>query len=446
MIRNLLSVLLCLISPSVFAQNEVKIRFKNADNRKLIEDVYVTEGKRIWVSDENGEVLVDPENYPLCLEVSHLSYVDTVFCLQKSPDKLITLFLEKENVAIPEAIISTAPRVVYGHDRYHVADYFVDDQGTVLLTYESEKLMKRVEEKGRHFYEGCRIVWLDTLEEVLHSVPVNGICEGFYKQFPDGLILKRKESYMWVDRSYESMFVSPLTDGQFEQYIQPIKERHDSLLVASNWLADYPMFDYLYFEENDSLARLLTTIEDEWLMKQFRAEYRWLTGREKLEAYRTELETGIDKEVVGGFMSGISQQLFYKPLYAPIFNLEKDMVIFDHHNDYILHFDTSPAVVDSVEIDYHRNKESRFWDRKVIQDPSTSQFYLIYSKTGKTWLREIDPFTGERSDPIELEHRYPDEISVFDKTLHYIYRPYESSQTRYLYAQSVNLVKKGQGR
>lgn len=446
-------LLLLFLFPTIaYSQGQLELVFQDSQSQKVIADVYVKSGDLAWVSDATGKVTIKHNQFAISQEdvplfISHISYNDTLIFRSLSEMKgSETLYLKRSSVDIPEAVVSTAPRVVYGHPEYHVADFHIDENGLVLLTYSSEKLIKRVEEKGRHFYTDCRLVWLNAQEDIVASTSVDGICESLYTGFPNELAVKKKTGYNWVVQQEDELFTMDLSENEFVHYVEPIKQRVDSTLIASNWMEDYPAFDYLYFGEKDSLARLLRSIEDEWLMKQFRAEYRWMSGRDKLNAYRAELETGIDKEVIAGFMTGFSSQMFYKPLYAPIFNVDEKVVIFDHHSDYIYHYSQVPTLEDSVEINYHKDKQSRFWEQKVLQDPVSNKFYLHYAKTGRTWLTEIDPLTGERGESFHIEHRYPESIHIYNDELLYVYRPFESSQTKHLYQQSLTSVKKGQGK
>jgi len=188
----------------------------------------------------------------------------------------------------------------------------------------------------------------------------------------------------------------------------------------------------------DTASQVLVSIQNDWMMEQFRSEYKWLSGRGKLEAYRTELRTGVDKEVVGGFMSGFTESMYFEPLYAPLFASQDQVYIFDHYRDVLYRVDENAVIQDSVPIAYHKEKEARFWQEQIVFDPIQERCYAVYERLGKSYLKQINLETGSMGEPIELTFRYPERINVHNDEVYYLYRPFESSQKKYLYREVID--------
>src|SRR5690606_6575485 len=146
-------------------------------------------------------------------------------------------------------------------------------------------------------------------------------------------------------------------------------------------------------------------------MELFRAEYKYLSKPDKLKARRLEYKTGIDKEIFGAYMSGFANHHYYQKLYAPLFGYGDSLLIFDHHSNQIFLHNGIGTRLDSVDIHYHKNRNLRF-KNEIINDAQTRSFYGVFEKSGIKALREIDPFSGESLEIIDLYYAYPENIKV----------------------------------
>ena len=57
---------------------------------------------------------------------------------------------------------------------------------------------------------------------------------------------------------------------------------------------------------------------DDFMMELYRAQYKYVSGRDKLWAFRKEQETGIDKEIWIG-ASVFTKDILFRPIYAALF-------------------------------------------------------------------------------------------------------------------------------
>ena len=430
------------LSIHLLAQERLSLQVLDATSNVPIDGVYVSVkgsfGASTVTSKEGKADLKIRTNRETCLQFSHLQYRDTTICFTPgSLSDLVVIKLNREAYSIGEVIVETGPDTVYGHHQYHVADYAFLPEGMLLLTYESERYMKRQEERGKSIYDGCQLVLLDEFRNMKAALTVGEQCVSFHCRYPGKAILRTRHGYHWVIIGEEDIYLAELENDEFNKFIAPVQDSLKGMFIASNWTPNYPAFDYYHFEENDSVANLLLSIEDEFLMEMFRAEYKWLPTRAKLEAYRAELKTGVDKEVIAGHWSGFAQSMYYEPLYAPVFAGREQIYVFDHYDDQLYFIDANAEVTDSLRISYHKGKAGRNWDEQLIFDPATDRCYVVFEKNGVTTLNELDMTSGELLDGKELTHRRPDHLSIRDGQVYYIYRPFESSQTRYIYREGL---------
>lgn len=447
--RLIYLLLLCFSLIAPFAgeaqSSRIEVTLLDAENNRPVIGAYLgiapalTSGE---ITDINGVAKFVTRDAKLCLQISHIQYKDTLVCVGGiAPGELrnVRIALTPNQIWLPTASITGELDTVFGHDLYHVADYIVSRDKLYLLVYESEKLFKKAGEQKRDLYDGCRVLLMDnrSLNRETKSVVVRETCSRFYDQYPGQCILETREGYAYVLEAQEELFLRDLSRDEFKKNIAPVIDTLGNEIFASTYFKDYPAFDYIHFAMTDTVAQTLVSIEDNYLMEQFRSEYKWLSGRGKLEAYRTELRTGIDKEVVGGFMSGFSSSMYYEPLYAPLFASNNQVYIFDHYGDMIYKVNDQAEIQDSIPIKYHTEKESRFWKNQIVFDPILEMGYAVYERLGKTYLKEINLETGETGEPLELTFRYPENINVYNGEVYYLYRPFESPQKKFLYREVI---------
>ena len=71
----------------------------------------------------------------------------------------------------------------------------------------------------------------------------------------------------------------------------------------------------------------------------------------------------------------------------------------------------------------------------MIQDYETGEIFIHYENAGKAQLRHFNTTTGKLGSPIELHFKYPENIQIKGNSVYYIYRPFESTQKKYLYRE-----------
>ena len=154
----------------------------------------------------------------------------------------------------------------------------------------------------------------------------------------------------------------------FQQYIEPIVDTIGSMLYYSNYNVNYPAFEYLIFNRIDCTNQTLRYFVDEELMQRYRSQYRDLGPRQKLEAFRLELQTGIDKEIHSAFMTGFPASPFYQPLYIPMFVANDTLLIFDHVHNKLIRYNNANEPLDSAYIEYHKHEKNLKWSEVLLQD------------------------------------------------------------------------------
>jgi hypothetical protein len=233
------------------------------------------------------------------------------------------------------------------------------------------------------------------------------------------------------------MLVSTIPQKDFVKYILPVADTlKQTYYYQDQWL-HYPQFNYYHLKNSDSVSSVLKTVSNEDLMKLYNLEYYYLKSGQQLEARRAAAYYKTDVHIIAAMMSGFTNSMFYEPLYAPLFILKDTVCIFNHHNNYLYHYSNSSQLIDSVKINYHHPKNWKEWKRQLIVDKKENKVYAFFSKDGHHYLKNIDHRTGNIVSQYNLKHHSAERIKIRDGYIYYVYRPFGSTQERFLYRERI---------
>jgi len=148
-----------------------------------------------------------------------------------------------------------------------------------------------------------------------------------------------------------------------------------------------------------------------------------------------ELETGIDREVIAGHMTGFSRDRYFRMPYAPLFRVRDTLCVFHHAKGLIMRFTLDGEPTGETAMRHHDEKSFK---RLLVQDAGTDRVYAIFRRGPVAILRSVDPFTGELGAEQVLSYPHPEEVQVHDGHVYYVYRPFESQQKRALYRERLS--------
>lgn len=323
------------------------------------------------------------------------------------------------------------PDVVYASEQHSIADYeFLDDR-ILLLAYE-----KRLEKASK----------LYLLDEQGHStdsilVPQGVKAIGLKRDYADLVYLEAVGSIYQIEVTTHGLSMHQVDKLAYEEQVAPVVDTIGTQVFFSTWMEQFPAFDYYRYDLVDSQYTHIRQVADAFMLELCRAEFKYLTTRDKLRMYRLELETGIEKEVLT-CMSTFEGGLYYDPIYVPMFVKGDSLLLFDHPAEQLFVFDTQGAVLDSVPIHYHRPQKvmGNEFTQELVMDDETGVVYAIFQRAGGSCrLQRIDLSTGKITEAITMTYDYPSAIQVKDNEVYYTYRPFESSQKKFLYKEAIDI-------
>jgi hypothetical protein len=339
---------------------------------------------------------------------------DTLFLKVKLDFKTLTTFS-----------VSAAPQKVHGTQEYHVSDYEVMGENLLLLVNE-----KRLE-------KGSKLVYSNKEGMALSSYTIPDVAKEFFTDYAGRVFLVCTTNVYAVTIRDEVIALKKVESKYFERQVKPWVDTTDNQAYFTNAVWYYPEFDYYVYNMEDSTYTRLHTVIDKPLMELYRAQYKYVDGRDKIEARKAERETGIDKEIWIAIWSGFPNSIYYNELYAPMFIQNDTAIIFDHYKNKIFRYNKLNEPIDSIDISYHKGPDKREWENVLIEDRILGKIYALYERNGISYLKELNTSTGEIVKVYALTYKYPERIKVYDGYVYYLYRPFESVQKKYLYREKL---------
>ncbi|HRH69007.1 MAG TPA: carboxypeptidase-like regulatory domain-containing protein [Flavobacteriales bacterium] len=372
------------------------------------------------------------------LELTFTGYAITrrwVTIAELSDPKDLVLTMRQQAIELaPAEVRRQAPQVVYQRTDLHVGDYFANDEGLWILTYERPQLWHREAEVGKQVLRDARLHLLDTNFVECCSVRLPGEVVRLHHDHGQRVVVEgMKEGWVAAFRKGE-IVLQPIDLGTLEQAVLPWTDSIQGVLLGSTFSATYPAFDHIAYNAGTSETKAICGVEDKHLMDLFRSQYKYMSGRDKVIAMDLAIETGHDPEVIAGYMTEFYKDIYFDPPYAPLFVVHDTLCVFDHYKERIRRFRPDLSVVDEVPIT-HQNE--RAWRTRLLQDPTDGTVYAQFAKNLHTWLRSVDPSTGKLGDDRSLTHPFPEDVQVHNGHVYYVYRPYGSLQRRTLYREAL---------
>jgi len=327
---------------------------------------------------------------------------------------------------IKEVIIKAPgiPDTVFQSEKLSVADFEIQKDGRIILLTYPKQLKK-----------GGDIILYDG-KDILATFPVEDKPQKLIRDFRGNTHVLCENGIFTLVSQKNQLFLATIEKDYFFKYIAPIVDTNRTKMYLNNFNEVYPAFDYFTFDKLDSSYRKLMHIEDEFMMELYKSEYKWMDVRTKLWAKNKEIETGIEAEVWVG-ASYFTQSLYYQEAYAPMFHRNDSLFIFDYAHDQLLTYTAWGRLLDTVPIYHHYNPNRSGWKKNIIQDKVTGAFYAVFESNGFSYLGLIDVTTGKILNKVKLAFKYVDKIRVNNNFVYYVYRPFESTQKKYLYKEQL---------
>jgi hypothetical protein len=439
----------CTIFTSGYGQNRV-VQLSFIEVKSGVESnpngikVYNAETRALLASDTN-RIELPIETNAIRIKINDPAYhaVDTVLNVskllqnrRKDPVLVIAVRFKGQFVQGYEVTSEYRPEVVFGTDSLHVEDFEVlADQKYILLTYP-----KRLQKSA------CLVLFVD--DKATYSLDLRGSLniKKLDRDYRGNVYLITEEAIFFIHIRFDALSIQQIDENYYYEHVVPIHDSVDHSLFVSNFSEWYPAFEYFGVDMLHNEHHELIKIQDDLMMEMYRAEYKWADVRTKLWAWDMERDTGVDREVWIG-ATQFTQSLYYEPLYAPLYIRNDSVLIFDHYKDSLFFFDGDfYNKIGAVHISYHINKKRDGWKKRLVQDPITANIFAVFEKAGFSSIGNVKVKSGELDQRNYIHYRYVEKIRIHNDYVYYTYRPFESTQKKYLYRERLSeMAEKSNG-
>jgi len=395
----------------------------SAENSLPVSKVHVWSNsyRKPLVTDENGEFLIKVKSKrKINLIASHISYEKyEQWVSVKSKDTLfltIKMLPKVYELKAAEAYSERAPEQMFHSSFHYVHDFEIDNERLVLITF-SQSLKK-----------DPKLTLCDLNEQILDEISLDKEPVKLYRDFAGRIFIEYESQVQLIDLEGDS--IMNLIDVNAHEYAKSVKPCRDSVnnqILFSDQVWFLPRFNYLAFDIRDSLFFMLRHITNPQVEHMLRWEYYDMTVDAQLQAMKiADHFPDMDKQEIGGLMSGFQNSIYCEEPYAPIFVTNDTIMIFDHYSDYIFRYSNSLETIDSIEISYHKPQKRRTWKRQVYKDAKSDLFYGLYLQNGYSYLKLIDTKNGGVKATTKLQNQFVKKIKVHNDYAYYIYKPMSS--------------------
>ncbi|MBL7951506.1 MAG: carboxypeptidase-like regulatory domain-containing protein [Flavobacteriales bacterium] len=379
-----------------------------------------------------------PHDVPSVLRISLVGYATQERLVSRNmvqSGDVLRIRLVRQAIELPALTIQRAgPEVVYQREDLHVGDYFTNDEGLWVLTYEKPQLWHRENEAGKQVYRDGRLHLLNTDFVELCSVRLPSDVgrlrhDASYRAIVEGM------DKAWVaSHEHDEVRLQEISMKVLKENVLPWTDSIPGRLLGNNLDETFPAFEHFAYDPQSEETKAICAVQDDHLMELFRSQYKYMSGADKVTAMDLAIETGIDAEIIAGYMTQFHKDIYFDPPYAPLFVVKDTLCVFDHYTERIRKFLPDLSEVDAVPMKHHREKT---WRTRLLQDRSDGIVYALFARNLHTWLRSVDVNTGELGPMRALDHPFPEEVQVHGGHAYFIYRPFGSLQHRTLYRQAI---------
>ena len=367
--------LFVLIPIRVSAQNQV-ISGICLDNRnRPIRDVgiYTIDSTILTVTNNDGLFSLKYSNPGDTIYASHVAFENIVYIIDSlDVNKRIVLKMKPTSLQLPEVeIVDNAPHVAYNNKVVSVMDFEINDKGIYLLA------RRRRNNSLLHLNFNC-----DTITELKISPDYYNI----YKDVYGEMQLVSDEDVWQIghktirDYVFEMELMYRTPTSRFVGLFKNIVCATDSLLVGGRYVFFGQEIYYYYFNiGGDQQAHELHHCVNE--------ENRDLMINLLNPRFGTFYRSA-------GFLDP-------KPTYDPVFAYYNKIYLFSFDEDKLFVYNNLGEVIEEYPLTFHKYKHWRGdmrvikkWDKKVILDWATGDFYTTFTDGGVTTIKKIDIVNG----------------------------------------------------
>jgi hypothetical protein len=356
-------------------------------------------------TDKAGNFKLTIPKIPCVLKISHISYKTITVSIHKHETVSITIILGSKLQDLPEfSVWADKIRCINPDEPYFISDYRIMDGNILALGY-----------KNRMFTKQYLILFTANGKKLGETEIKNN--KGLY-QDPD------EYCYIAIEDSGYQVY--------FEEGAFYFSEAFDAALIdtARNTYAE---------SREDTLL-----LKKYFCNNQVLSYYSWEHRSNQAREFKTYIyEDGINMMSWGPFFDGnefdnrFAEQIFFKPVQAPVFVRENDVVVFNCIDGKIeLYTGLSGNAVNETKMMFIQDKH---WSGEIYYDMVKDRFYTSFIRKSTTYIAPVNIETGETGEETGLNgYSHIENIRIYNGDLFFLYKKYYGDDYKRLYVSTVS--------
>lgn len=389
-IRFIAGVLLCLIQGVVSGQSVLHLQLLNATDSTPVTGAHViTDVGRVLATSNRAGVATLPDPIPgATLTISHISFRDTVVVLPQTSKRQIVITLIPEKRALTTFSVYGSPVNLLPEKPWFIADYIHPEHGILLLAYPQRRLGNQT------------LYLLNDREEVVASRSFRE--QGKLVADATGGIWLKGKNTTWRILIYPDELVvgaEVLSTRDFEAGLERIHT-----VVGKNYYFNHLSHDNQWMDIYCYNAK-----EDRTQLVECVVNPLGLILRETRHLFE---ESESDRR--------FADMCFFSPVYAPVHQVDDQIVIFNFAEGMLMFFDTLNSYVNEIDFYFH---EKKGFKQQLLADPIHKRFYALFELHGITTVYKINLDDGSLSNPVKIPgFPFVDQITVHNGQIYFLYK------------------------
>jgi hypothetical protein len=406
---------LCLSAQSTFIVSG-KVSFGEG---KLLPDVAVTApvSNRTVLTGKDGRYSISLSEEDSTLIFFHISFQLKTVTLSSKENTLLDILLEGKSFELKEITVSSEPEIVYGANSYDVSDYEFTGDHIVLLAANGKN-------------NGSKLVLLNNNLKPLKNVSVPAMPGTLFRDCFGTVHILTENSALEVELentndTFRILFYEyPLSSFNYlRSFVGRIKNYYYSQEFGAGALS----VSYYCYDTVRKDRQLFSSVADESRIRMAGDEGR---------RFRTLLDlqkAGMGSRGIATLIAqaeSLAEVIYKNPVDAQFCTSGDSVYIFDFYNKFSEVYSPDGNFVRKMQANYGNY---RTWTKKIIKDGVTEKLYTLFVNGGYNTLTQIGTADGKLMASMTLPLQYPKNIKIHNGYAYFIYRPFESLQTKYLY-------------
>jgi len=435
MLRNLILIFLggCLFQTTVAQSFVIKgqVVNKESDLPVIAAHVVKPDGRGTY-TDHEGKFILSLTGLPVTLRISHITYGESEVRLEKEPETLLVIRLDKQVTQIGEVQASAQRmRILTEKKDFNLQDYAFDNENLWMIGF-----------LDNHANE--QRLWLTSwFGDTISSIQIKR-AERLYRDIFGNVHLVFGDSVYQLHAYKDSiMTLYPTSQADFFGTVAPIKAYFSNKLVYQTFLSGEEGLHTYYYELGDPEPKFLKLSRD--TLEEASQEHDYVYGKAgiTMAGIMNLSEKGGSAYHSAMFAMGQRKlrkgSIVNRKVKTEMFSVNDSLFVIDLYKDSLICFDSTGQYAYSMPYIYHRNPllfDYHYKSIKYLIDPIVNSVYLLERKERAWELFPLIHKDGLKGQQVPLpDFAGMDNITVQGNAVYFLYHekkhPYYTRLYRY---------------